>query len=315
MVSKTPRFSILINNYNYARFLDQAIESCLSQTFTDYEIIVIDDYSTDHSIDICKRYGSQIKLIQQPYNQGQGAAFNVGVQHCQGAYVCMLDADDIFIHTKLEILARELDQCHNSPDLIHHQMYRVNQNLIKLENQPFPRSKISGRLHDLTKKYGKQLIAPTSALTFKKTFLDKILPICPFRNRINADLTLELITCLIGDVYAVMQSLSLYRLHGINNFANTSQSAGNHQEIRKNISDIELNYDSVNLKLPEISINEKVYVMNHIYFQGMQTIIGNYSWLKFLINLINCPIFEIGLDKIKFFRWVLKSSKANQKYN
>jgi glycosyltransferase involved in cell wall biosynthesis len=59
------RFSVVIPVYNRAKFLRQAIDSVLSQTFTDYEVIAVDDGSTDESLEILKSYGSRIKIIQQ----------------------------------------------------------------------------------------------------------------------------------------------------------------------------------------------------------------------------------------------------------
>ena len=71
------RFSVVIPVYNRARFLREAIDSVLSQTFTNFEVIAVDDGSTDESLEILKSYGSRITVIQQA-NQGPEIARNAG---------------------------------------------------------------------------------------------------------------------------------------------------------------------------------------------------------------------------------------------
>src|SRR6476619_6168561 len=93
-MTQTPRASIIINNYNYDRFLAEAIESALAQTYAETEVIVVDDGSTDDSREIIKRYGDRCAAISQQ-NGGQGAAYNAGFAASHGDFVCFLDADDI----------------------------------------------------------------------------------------------------------------------------------------------------------------------------------------------------------------------------
>lgn len=88
-----PLASIIIDNYNYGRFLAQAIESALAQTYPNVEIIVVDDGSTDASREIIARYGARI-LPMLKANGGQASAFNAGWLRCRGEFVCLLDSDD-----------------------------------------------------------------------------------------------------------------------------------------------------------------------------------------------------------------------------
>jgi|SRR5262249_8595399 len=86
-----PLASILINNYNYGRFLDEAINSALSQNYPRKEIIVVDDGSTDNSREIISRYGDRIIPIFKE-NGGQASAVNAGVARCHGDILCFLDS-------------------------------------------------------------------------------------------------------------------------------------------------------------------------------------------------------------------------------
>lgn len=107
-----PKFSVIIPLYNKAPYIRKALESVRAQTFTDWECILVDDGSTDRSINVAKDYISlfenedlRLKILTQP-NAGVSAARNRGVAESQGEYVCFLDADDWWEPTFLE----EMDQ-------------------------------------------------------------------------------------------------------------------------------------------------------------------------------------------------------------
>lgn len=112
----SPRFSIIVPLYNKAPFVKNALESIISQTFTDWECIVVDDGSTDGSAAICEEYLStlytihrtpleNIRIISQP-NSGVAKARNVGVENSSAPFVCFLDADDWWKPTFLEEMDR-----------------------------------------------------------------------------------------------------------------------------------------------------------------------------------------------------------------
>ena len=86
--------SIVISNYNYARYLGAAIDSALAQTWRPLEVVVVDDGSTDESWSVIQRYGQRIRAIHQT-NGGQGAAYNAGFAASRGQWVLFLDADDL----------------------------------------------------------------------------------------------------------------------------------------------------------------------------------------------------------------------------
>ena len=92
--------SVIIPNYNYAHYVCDAVDSVLRQDYNQIEIIVVDDGSTDNSVEILKKYGSQIKLIQCR-NSGAPTARNVGLAHSIGSYIAYLDADDYWHPSKI----------------------------------------------------------------------------------------------------------------------------------------------------------------------------------------------------------------------
>ena len=102
-MAATPLVSIIVLNHNYGRFLPEAIESALGQTYADREVIVIDDGSTDDSVEVAARYGDAVRLITQP-NQGLERTCNRAVREANGDYFAFLSADDVFEPTYVEVL-------------------------------------------------------------------------------------------------------------------------------------------------------------------------------------------------------------------
>jgi GT2 family glycosyltransferase len=95
------RFSVLLPVYNRENYVSQAVDSVLNQTFRDFELIAVDDGSTDKSPEILKSYGSRLKFIQQR-NQGPEIARNSAAAIAQGEYLVYFDDDDILLPFALE---------------------------------------------------------------------------------------------------------------------------------------------------------------------------------------------------------------------
>ena len=96
------KVSILIPTYNRANLVPRAIESVLAQTYKDFEIIVVDDGSTDHTAQVLEAYKDRIKYIYKP-NGGVSSARNLGLKHANGDFLVFLDSDDIIYPEKLQI--------------------------------------------------------------------------------------------------------------------------------------------------------------------------------------------------------------------
>ena len=96
-----PLVTCVIPNFNYARYLRTAIDSALGQTHADLEVIVVDDGSTDGSLDVLRSYANRIRWVSQP-NQGVSAARNRGIQEARGDFIGFLDSDDAWHETKIE---------------------------------------------------------------------------------------------------------------------------------------------------------------------------------------------------------------------
>lgn len=107
--------SVLMPAYNAVEHIREAIDSILEQTFTDFEFLIIDDGSTDNTIEVIKEYSDpRIKLIHNDKNQGLIYSLNYGLDIAQGKYIARMDADDIALNTRFE---KQVDFLENNPDI------------------------------------------------------------------------------------------------------------------------------------------------------------------------------------------------------
>lgn len=111
-----PLFSVIIPTYNRLSLLQQTLESVWRQTFTDYEVIVVDDGSSDDTASWLSEVASKIKLITQQ-NSGPGAARNKGAEAARGEYLAFLDSDDLWFPWTLDTVTELIAQ-HKRPALI-----------------------------------------------------------------------------------------------------------------------------------------------------------------------------------------------------
>lgn len=113
MNSISPAISIVMPTYNAAQYIHQSVQSILSQTFTDFELIIIDDGSEDDSIDIIKTFqDDRIVLIENNHNFIE--SLNMGIGQAKGKYIARMDADDIMVPNRLEMQYYFME---NNPDI------------------------------------------------------------------------------------------------------------------------------------------------------------------------------------------------------
>lgn len=111
--ARAPRVSVVIPLYNSARWIEGSVNSVLAQTFSDFELIVVDDGGTDDGAEIAVRSGDpRIRVVRQE-NRGLAGARNTGVRNARGAFVAFLDADDLW---RPEKLARHMELLESDPE-------------------------------------------------------------------------------------------------------------------------------------------------------------------------------------------------------
>jgi glycosyltransferase involved in cell wall biosynthesis len=112
--TQAPTVSIIIPIYNRAHTIERALKSVLSQTFTDFEVILVDDASTDDSVIVAKAFlqssGLRFSILQLSQNSGVSAARNYGILNSSAKWIAFLDSDDEWLPTKLELQLQQLKQ-------------------------------------------------------------------------------------------------------------------------------------------------------------------------------------------------------------
>jgi teichuronic acid biosynthesis glycosyltransferase TuaG len=104
--NKQPLVSIVVPVYNAARFMDDTIQTVLNQTYQNWELLLVDDCSSDDSVQIIQKYqkkDERIKLFKLSENSGAAIARNTGIDKANGHYLAFLDADDLWVKNKLEL--------------------------------------------------------------------------------------------------------------------------------------------------------------------------------------------------------------------
>ena len=104
-----PKVSIVMPAYNVSRFVAGAISSVLDQTFTDFELLIVNDGSTDDTLAICRRFTDRRIRIVDQHNRGLAGARNSGIRESRGEFLAFIDSDDLWRADKLERHVAHLD--------------------------------------------------------------------------------------------------------------------------------------------------------------------------------------------------------------
>ena len=169
--------SVVIPTYNRNHTLKRAIDSVLRQTYKNFELIVVDDGSTDKTVESLSCYKEKIHLIKLGKNHGVSLARNVGIHASKGEYVCFLDSDDEWLEDKLQRQVNLLSQ--KKYNLIHGEEIWIRNG--KRVNQKKIHQKYGGWIFE--KCLPRCLISPSAAMANKKVLLelggfDEEFPVC-----------------------------------------------------------------------------------------------------------------------------------------
>jgi glycosyltransferase involved in cell wall biosynthesis len=162
------KVSVVMPVYNGQRFLTDSLESVFAQRYGDYEVICVDDGSTDGSAELLKSYGDRVMTIRQP-NAGQGAARNAGARRASGQYVAFLDQDDQWYPQKLE---REVAALQANPDAVvaYSNSDRMDDEGRLLQVGATVAERASALVSPLGRLIGEGLVLPSSMLVRRDVF-------------------------------------------------------------------------------------------------------------------------------------------------
>jgi hypothetical protein len=209
-----PLVSVVINNFNYAKFLPQCVESALAQSYPHMEVVVVDDASTDGSRDVIRGFGDRIKPLLQERNGGQAAALNAGFTASRGALVLFLDADDFLYPTAA---ARVAAGWKPGVGVVQYRLHLVDGEGRTIDL--YPPSEVRFDKGDVVEKLlttGRYEGTVTSGIAFARSALLEVMPIPAEKFRIGADGYLVTTAPFYGTVAAIEEPLGAYRRHGTN---------------------------------------------------------------------------------------------------
>jgi glycosyltransferase involved in cell wall biosynthesis len=200
--------SIVIDNYNYARYLGAAIDSALAQTWRPLEVIVVDDGSTDDSWAVASRYGERIRAIRQA-NGGQGAAYNTGFAASRGEWVMFLDSDDLL---DANAIARLMALADDDVAKVHGPLERVGP-----DGEPIggvvPFVAHEGDVTPIARHFRQYGSPPGSGNLFRRSAIAPYFPMEAEAWRRSADTIPILLAAFHGRVAGLESPMGSYRLH------------------------------------------------------------------------------------------------------
>jgi glycosyltransferase involved in cell wall biosynthesis len=230
--TEQPSVSVVINNYNYAAYLSDTIESALAQGYPYREILVVDDGSTDCSCEVIAEYGSQITPIFKA-NGGQASALNAGYDACHGEIILFLDADDILLPNALaNIVAMFGDP---SISNVHWAMWVIDAQGKRIGSKKPAQPPGDGDFREQLLQTGPSNLpsSPTSGNAWSNAFLERVMPIPEHVEyyRTCADEYLYTLAPAFGRLRTIADPQSCYRIHGRNIYSGRSFREKLHLEL------------------------------------------------------------------------------------
>lgn len=320
-----PKVSVIIPNYNHAQFLEQRIQSILDQTFQDFEIIYLDDASTDNSNEIFAKFTSDPR-IRAIYNQeNSGSPFkqwNKGIRLAQGDYIWIAESDD---YADRRLLAELVDQLDNNPTVglaycsswfvnkFNQIMFHSNTLLYFPDKERWQKKFISNGKNECSKYLiFENIIHNASAVLLRRSIYEKVghadesLKLC-------GDWLLWIKMLLISDIAFVAEPLNYYRAHSETVRYEASRN-GTFAEESYHI----VRYIFANINCSKEIINQVCETRLHRWMKIVFSANGNISWNRHykiykIARLVDSKL-EIRLARI-FCKNLLKKTSLIEKYS
>jgi glycosyltransferase involved in cell wall biosynthesis len=251
----TPFVSVLIDTYNHERFIEEAIQSVLSQDFpvSKREILVVDDGSADRTPEILAKFASQIRILRKP-NGGQASAFNHGIPECRGELIALLDADDWWAPDKLMRVTRVM-AAHPEIGFVGHGIITVLPD--GSQRTDVLRDGFDFQANDLP---GARLFRRrcafmgTSRMTVRRTLAQRILPI-PTEIQIQADEYIYTLASVLMPVRILPEALTCYRVHADNGFLLSSSDP---EKLRRKQKSLAALAKTLSQRLAQLNVEPEV---------------------------------------------------------
>ncbi len=274
---KTPKISIVLPCYNGAPTLNLAIESCIKQDFVDWELIIVDDCSTDNTLEVANDYSkkdSRIKVFHNTTNKKLPASLNEGFRHASGEYLTWTSDDNILLPNMLTVLSQYLDN-HNETQMVVGEYSIINEKgrVIKHNNvynninqQIFLNNYLGG------------------CFMYRKTAANKI-GIYNEKMFLVEDYDYWIRMALYGKIDVVHKPLYLYRVHS------KSLTSTRKKEIKQKLLELRLlHYNDIEKKL-----HDYPQLLTLFYYRIVDALHGKKKWHHILLFTKKQPL-RFGLQ-------------------
>lgn len=254
----TPSLSVLVDTYNHEQYIEQALISAIDQDFpaSDYEIVVVDDGSTDRTMEVVERVATRpprdvrIRLLRKK-NGGQASAFNAGMAVLRGEIVCFLDGDDWWAKEKLTAVA-EAFKANPGIAAVGHAYYQMHGRDAEREVvKPATNCRLDMSSADAARLAGRGIaLLGTSRLSVRRELLNRIGPL-PEELVFCADTPIIALSVALGGAVILKQPLCCYRIHSGNLCAPGREDA---DKLRRNFRITEVFLAYIKERLAEFRI-------------------------------------------------------------
>jgi glycosyltransferase involved in cell wall biosynthesis len=257
-----PKVSIVLPSYNYARYLDERIQSLLNQTYTDFELIIVDDASTDNSVEVINQYVHDARVKTHFFEQNSGLPYkrwNDGADLAQGDYILFAGADDSCEPTMIEKLVEKLDQ-HPHVGIAYCQSMQMDSDgnvggslkrrTDELDRKRWAQDFVNNGKDECQYLVVKNTIPNASAALLRRSTFEAAGKF-DVNLRLVADWMLWAKMLMISDIAFVAEPLNYFRLHAMTVTSNTRKLGQHIEETYRVISFI-----TDRLSLPQKSVDK-----------------------------------------------------------
>ncbi len=218
-----PKISVILPNYNHAQYLPQRIESILNQTYQDFELIILDDCSTDNSMEVLSKYASHPKVSHFVVNeQNSGNTFkqwNKGINLSGGEWIWIAESDDWAEKEFLEVVMNKINQTKEKTSFCftNSTIADADGNKLEIYNKDFPFYQVDSQTSGvvLINKYlhTQNIFPNASAVVFNKELYKTVNHTELQKYKINGDWYLWICLLLKGDCVFIKKALNNFRRH------------------------------------------------------------------------------------------------------
>ncbi len=278
---RKPLVSVLVPNYNYGRFLPECLESVLSQTYDNFEVIICDNRSSDNSYDIIAEYRKKFlerkiwcDISQNKRNIGSGGNTEKCFHRSEGEYFIWLSSDDSLEPDAIEIMVQALEKYPSAGCVMAHRN-EVDNKGIKKQTVPFYNQSCFIKGEDQAAVYMMAGIAVSSQILFRKISYLNMLRFKLLRFQVAGDWYDNFMMACISDVVYIKRALINYRIHEDNETSNSELNLTGIFEHYNMINAFRILADSFGMIKPQQRYNDAIKKLGYMSLRYARKMIIN----------------------------------------